>query len=150
MRPEAGAAGGGQASPVVDLVGTWLLVSCVSQRGDEAVPAFGDPPAGQLHYAADGRMAAFLMDPAWAAAGDAAAAGFTDFFSYAGTWERDGDRVTHQVLFASQPARVGTSFVRRIVPLDADTVELVTEPEVSRSGHTYVTRLLWRRLRSVG
>lgn len=131
---------------MTDLLGTWTLVSCISQRGDEEVPAFGDPPAGQLQYAADGRMSAFLMDPAWAAAGDPAADSFNDFFAYGGTWRRDGDRVTHDILFASQPARVGTSFVRRIVPVDADTIELVTEPEVSRSGRTYVTRLLWRRV----
>ncbi len=132
---------------MTDLLGTWTLVSCVSQRGDREVATFGNPPAGQLQYTADGRMAAFLMDPAWAAASDPAADSFTQFFSYAGTWRRDGEQVTHDILFASQPTRVGTSFVRRIVPVDADTIELVTEPEVSRSGKTYVTRLLWQRVR---
>ncbi|OWK30517.1 lipocalin-like domain-containing protein [Sphingomonas mucosissima] len=131
---------------MIDLLGTWTLVSCVSERGEIVSRTFGDPPGGQLQYAADGRMSAFLMDPAWAARGNPAADSFTEFFAYAGTWEHDGDRVTHDILFASQPTRVGTSFVRQIVPVDADTIELVTEPEVSKSGKTYVTRLRWRRV----
>lgn len=131
---------------MTDLLGTWTLLSCVSQRGDRQTATFGDPPAGQLQYTDDGRMSAFLMDPAWAAVGDPVADSFTQFFSYAGTWRRDGDMVTHDILFASQPTRVGTSFVRRIVPVDADTIELVTEPEVSRSGQTYITRLAWKRV----
>lgn len=131
---------------MVDLLGTWTLISCVNHRGDEQVATFGQPPAGQLQYTADGRMGAFLMDPAWAAAGDPAADSFTQFFSYAGTWRCDGDQVTHDILFASQPGRVGTSFVRQIVPVDDDTIELVTAPEVSKSGKTYITRLRWQRV----
>jgi hypothetical protein len=131
---------------MIDLLGTWTLLSCVSERGDTNVATFGEPPSGQLQYTADGRMGAFLMDPAWAGAGDPSANSFTQFFSYAGIWRRDGDMVTHDILFASQPTRVGTSFVRRIVPLDDDTIELVTEPEVSKSGRTYVTRLRWKRV----
>lgn len=131
---------------MTDLLGTWTLISCVSERGDSKVATFGTPPAGQLQYTQDGRMSAFLMDPAWAAAGDAMANSFSEFFSYAGEWRRDGDLVTHDILFASQPARVGTRFVRRIVPIDADTIELVTEPEVSKSGRSYVTKLVWKRV----
>lgn len=131
---------------MIDLLGTWALLSCVSQRGSEERRTFGDPPAGQLQYTVDGRMSAFLMDPAWAKGSDPKADSFTEFFAYAGTWERDGDRVTHTILFASQPTRVGTRFVRLVEPVDADTIELVTEPEVSRSGQTYVTRLMWRRV----
>ncbi|WBH15882.1 lipocalin-like domain-containing protein [Sphingomonas radiodurans] len=131
---------------MTDLLGTWTLVSCISQRGDTEVSTFGEPPAGQLQYTADGRMSAFLMDPAWAAAGNPVADGFTEFFSYGGLWRRDGDMVTHDILFASQPSRVGTSFTRQIVAVDDDTVELVTKPEVSKSGRTYVTRLLWKRV----
>ncbi|SEJ43185.1 Lipocalin-like domain-containing protein [Sphingomonas sp. OV641] len=131
---------------MTELLGTWTLISCVSQRGDKERSTFGDPPAGQLQYTDDGRMSAFLMDPDWAAAGDPRADSFTQFFSYAGSWQREGDRVMHDILFASQPTRVGTRFVRLIVPVDDDTIELVTEPEVSKSGQTYVTRLRWKRV----
>ena len=135
---------------MTDLLGTWTLVSCLSQRGNTQVTAFGDPPAGQLQYTADGRMSAFLMDPVWAAAGNPNADSFTEFFAYGGTWRRDGDMISHDILFASQPARVGSSFTRRIVVVDDDTIELVTEPEVSKSGRTYVTRLLWKRVVTIG
>ncbi len=131
---------------MTDLLGTWTLVSCINDRGGTEVRTFGNPPAGQLQYTADGRMSAFLMDPAWAAAGNPAADSFSEFFAYAGTWHRQGDMITHKILFASQPARVGTSFVRRIVPIAPDTIQLVTEPEVSKSGRTYVTRLEWQRV----
>ncbi len=131
---------------MTDLLGTWTLVSCISQRGDAQAHTFGTPPAGQLQYTADGRMSAFLMDPAWAATDDPTADSFTQFFSYAGIWRRTGDMVTHDILFASQPRRVGTSFIRRIVPVDADTIELITEPETSKSGQTYITRLMWKRV----
>lgn len=130
---------------MVDLLGTWVLVSCISHQGETAVSTFGEPPAGQLQYTADGRMSAFLMDPAWAAAGDPRADSFTQFFAYAGRWERKGDLITHDILFASQPARVGTRFVRQIDVIDDDTIALVTQPEASKSGRRYVTRLVWRR-----
>jgi hypothetical protein len=135
---------------MTELPGTWTLLSCDSIRGDRTVATFGTPPSGQLQYTADGRMSAFLMDPAWAAAGDPAADSFTQFFAYAGRWHRDGDTVTHDILFASQPARVGTRFVRTIEPIDATTIALLTLPEVSRSGRRYVTRLVWRRVGDAG
>lgn len=131
------------------LLGAWSLVSCINYRDDEATRAYGNPPSGQLQYTADGRMSGFLMDPAWAERGDPAADGFTEFFAYAGTWQRDGDAVTHRVLFSSHPKRVGTSFVRTVKVVDDDTIELLTVPEVSKSGRTYVTRLLWKRCQAL-
>ncbi len=132
---------------MVDLLGTWTLLSCTNYRDEDATTAYGDPPAGQIQYTADGRMSAFLMDPAWAARGEQAADGFTEFFSYGGTWAREGDTVTHHILFSSHPQRVGTSFVRLIHAIDEDHMELVTKPEVSKSGKTYVTRLAWERVK---
>ncbi|MGE0830568.1 MAG: lipocalin-like domain-containing protein [Hyphomonadaceae bacterium] len=134
-----------------NLIGAWALVSSVNYRNDVPTPTFGNPPRGQLQYTPDGRMGAFLMDPAWAAKGESAAHGLTDFFAYAGTWRLDGkdgegrDKVRHVIEFASIPARVGTQFVRTIVPHDENRIELVTDPEISKSGAVYVTRLVWRR-----
>jgi hypothetical protein len=130
---------------VVDLLGTWLLVSCVNYRDEEGTPTFGTPPAGQLQYTADGRMSAFLMDPAWAERSDPAADSFTDFFGYGGLWQREGDRVAHDILFSSHPARVGTRFERIVRELGPDRIQLETIPEVSKSGKTYVSRLEWVR-----
>ena len=130
---------------MTNLIGSWLLTECVSYRDDVGTPTFGEPPMGQIQYTEDGRMSAFLMDPAWVERGSAEAKGLTDFFAYAGTWERDGDRVRHHIEFASQPVRVGTDFERQIEVIDDDTIRLVTIPEVSKSGRTYVTKLTWRR-----
>jgi len=133
---------------MVDLLGAWSLLSCTNIRGEDAATAYGDPPAGQIQYTADGRMSAFLMDPAWVERGNQLADGFTEFFSYGGTWKRDGDSITHHVMFSSHPQRVGSSFVRNIHVIDDDTMELATNPEVSRSGRVYVTRLRWRRVKA--
>ena len=90
-------------------------------------------------------MGAFLMDPAWAAKGDEAADSLTEFFSYGGRWERDGDLVRHFIEFASVPIKVGTMFERRLIDLGGGRIELVTAPETSKSGAVYVTRLVWER-----
>lgn len=133
---------------MISLIGAWTLQSSVNYKNDEAKPTFGDPPAGQIQYTADGRMSAFLMDPDWAARGenDKIANSFTEFFSYGGTWERDGDQVRHKILYSSVPTKVGTSFERTIEVIDNNTIRLVTAPETSKSGAVYVTRLTWKRV----
>src|SRR5690606_33262759 len=99
----AGTAKAGRETRMVDLLGAWSLLSCTNIRGEDAATAYGDPPAGQIQYTADGRMSAFLMDPAWVERGNQLADGFTEFFSYGGTWKRDGDSITHHVMFSSHP-----------------------------------------------
>lgn len=133
---------------MISLIGAWTLQSSINYRNDVAKPTFGEPPAGQIQYTEDGRMSAFLMDPDWASKGDAnsVADSFTEFFSYGGTWERDGDQVRHQILYASVPTRVGTSFARTIEVIDDNTIRLVTAPETSKSGTVYVTKLTWKRV----
>ena len=37
-------------------------------------------------------------------------------------------------------------FERIVEVIDADRIELVTIPEVSKSGKTYVTRLMWQQI----
>ena len=128
-----------------DMIGAWSLQSSVNYRDGVGTPTFGDPPAGQIQYTGDGRMGAFLMDPDWAARGVVEASSFTDFFSYAGRWELQGDQVRHHIEFASVPGKVGTEFVRTITVIDDNTIELTTAPEVSKSGVTYVTKLVWRK-----
>lgn len=128
-----------------DLIGAWALQSSINYRGGVGAPTFGEPPSGQIQYTAEGRMGAFLMDPAWAARGEALASSFTEFFSYGGRWELSGDQVRHFIEFASIPTKVGTDFVRTVTVIDADTIELTTAPETSKSGAVYVTKLVWKR-----
>lgn len=128
-----------------DLIGAWSLVSSINYRNDVGTPSFGEPPRGQIQYTADHCMSAFLMNPAWAAAGDPAAEGFDDFFAYAGSWRLTGDQVEHELDFCSSPTRIGSRFTRTVTVIDANTIELTTAPETSRSGAVYVTKLVWRR-----
>lgn len=128
------------------LIGAWRLVSSRTHRDDESWVVFGESPVGQLQYTADHRMSGFLMDPQWAARGRQEADGLTEFFSYAGTWSVDGDLVHHHVEIASHPKRIGEEFYRRARFITEDDLELTTIPETSRSGKTYQTILLWRRM----
>lgn len=128
------------------LIGAWKLISSRTHRDDESWAVFGEPPAGQLQYTEDHRMSGFLMDPDWASRGVQQADGLTEFFSYAGTWSVDGDLVHHHVEMASHPGRISTEFYRKARFITADDLELTTIPETSRSGKTYQTVLLWRRV----
>ncbi|MGQ5701822.1 lipocalin-like domain-containing protein [Sandaracinobacteroides sp. A072] len=130
-----------------DLLGAWRLVSSINYRNEAGTPSFGTPPAGQIQYTDDGCMSAFLMDPEWVKRGQAEADSFTDFFAYAGHWSLEGDKVRHRIAFASVPGRVGTEFVRTVHVLGPDRIELVTEPETSKSGAVYITRLVWERVK---
>ncbi|MEM8497089.1 MAG: lipocalin-like domain-containing protein [Pseudomonadota bacterium] len=131
---------------MIDLLGTWSLESCISYRNGHGKPSFGNPPIGQIQYAADGKMSAFLMDPAWTEKGDAIANGLSDFFSYAGRWALTGDQVRHDIEICSIPNRVGTTFVRTLTPKGDNRMELSTAPETSRSGAVYVTVLSWKKV----
>lgn len=133
-----------------DLIGAWSLQSSVTSRNGVERATFGVPPAGQIQYSADGRMSAFLMDPEWAARGVVAADSASEFFSYGGAWEFDGTTVRHHIEYASVPKVVGTTFVRTVKPVDANTIELLTEPETTRSGAVYVVRLVWKRFAAKG
>ncbi len=133
---------------MIDVLGSWALVSCTSYKNGNGTPSFGNPPIGQIQYTADGRMSAFLMDPAWMEKGDPKADGLSDFFSYAGRWTLNGDQVRHEIEICSIPKKVGTAFVRTVTPTDADHMELSTAPETSKSGAVYVTVLRWKRVGS--
>ena len=130
---------------MTDLIGAWSLVSSINYKNDVGKPTFGTPPSGQIQYTRDGRMSAFLMDPDWVAEGDQKADSFTEFFSYAGRWKLEGDKVRHDIEFASVPTKVGTHFVRTLTVIDKNTIELKTAPETSKSGAVYITKLVWKR-----
>ena len=130
---------------MIDLIGSWNLISCINYRDDEGTPTFGNPPKGQLQYTADGHMSGFLMDPDWVAKGDVQANSFTEFFSYAGRWQIDGNTVRHDIELSSVPQKVGTYFIRTLHVINQNKIELVTAPETSKSGAVYITKLIWER-----
>ncbi len=67
------------------------------------------------------------------------------YLAYAGSYTLDGMTVTHHVEMSLFPNWIGTDQVRAIAILENGDLELSTPPEASRSGHTVVNRLRWRR-----
>ncbi len=130
----------------MNLVGAWSLVSSVQSRNGVESRSFGDPPSGQIQYTGDGRMSAFLMDPAWKEKGENATRQADLFFAYAGRWEIMGNEIHHVIEFSSVPAKIGLVFVRTFRFIDDDKMELTTAPETSPSGNVYETRLVWKKV----
>jgi hypothetical protein len=137
-----------------ELVGGWLL-----ERWDYTIDGesrgypMGEDAVGQILYTSDGRMAAILSmasrplltgDQFHKAPSEEREVAALTYVSYGGTYEVEGDVVTHHVEFALFPNWVGTDLVRRI-SYDADLLVLTGEPETSSTGKTVVNRLFWRR-----
>ena len=127
------------------LIGAWSLISSIQSRNNVISRTFGDPPTGQIQYTDDGRMSAFLMDPAWARTGKNAVEESDRFFAYGGRWEVNENKVSHFIEFCSVPTKIGTIFVRDLKFLSKNEIELTTEPETTKSGNVYETKLIWRR-----
>lgn len=130
------------------LVGAWSLVSSIRSRNGVESRSFGDPPSGQIQYTSDGRMSAFLMDPAWKEKGENATRQADLFFAYAGRWEIMGNEIHHLIEFCSAPSKIGLVFVRTFRFIDDGEMELTTAPEASPSGNVYKTRLVWKKVRN--
>jgi hypothetical protein len=143
-----------------DLIGTWRLVEWTVHIGDDAPEhPFGGDPVGLITYTPDGRMWATLMRRrrpglgthtlagAASAARAEAAAGYV---GYAGTFEIDGEGVTHHVEVSLFPDWVGGEQRRLVrwlaVEQGPPDLELSTPPEPTRDGRTVVNRLRWRRI----
>ncbi|MEZ4268235.1 MAG: lipocalin-like domain-containing protein [Myxococcota bacterium] len=137
------------------LLGAWELCAWTCTRDGAAHGApFGETPRGMLVYSADGHMAAVLgrgdAPPTGAvtlaaAPVEAQARAAASTVAYAGSWELDEGRVSHQVRVALHPDQVGSRLVR-LAELDAlGQLVLETAPERTRSGHVVVNRLVWRR-----
>jgi hypothetical protein len=141
-----------------DLVGAYRLVSFEITYSDGREPSypFGRDGRGQLIYSAEGQMSAVLTraerEPIavsrlenYMRADDAAkAAAFDSYLSYCGTWELDGEEVTHHVEMAMVPDIVGASQVREVT-LVGDTLTLSYEVE-AKSGVTRFYELVWERV----
>jgi hypothetical protein len=128
-----------------ELIGAWRLISSIQSRNGISSKSFGDPPSGQIQYTEDGRMSAFLMNPSWKEIGENATKQSDLFFSYAGQWKINENKIHHLIEFCSAPSKIGTTFVRTIRLINNAEIELSTAPETSPSGNVYETKLIWRR-----
>lgn len=139
---------------VESIVGGWRLRrwEVVYDAGARRTLPFGADATGLLTYTADGFMSACIMaagrprfarpNPRDASAGERAAA-FDGYFSYAGRYRLDGQRVVHEVDVALNPGMVGAPQVRD-ARLDGRTLEL-SASEPAPGGGTRLHRLLWER-----
>ncbi len=103
----------------------------------------GQDAQGQIIYADDGHMCAFLMRRDFSEGADGAAA--DTCLSYGGTWRFADGKITHQVMFSSLPHWVGRPLMRH-VKSNGRVMTLRTEPEISKSGHRYQHVLEWHKV----
>lgn len=124
--------------------GTWTLQNWTSLKdGTPAGYPMGPDALGQIIYAQDGHMCAFLMRADFK---DQTELGTPDTcLSYGGAWSFAEGRISHEVAFSNLPHWVGRTLVR-LVDRGGDTMTLRTEPEFSKSGSKYEHVLVWRKV----
>ena len=135
------------------LVGTWRVASFSMMALDtnEVSRPMGENPIGYLQYSPGGHMVVFLSageipkasppytDPDRAAIHSKTAA-------YAGTYNVNGNKVTHHVVAAWLPDWVGEDQIR-FVELSGDKLTIKTAPIVSsRTGKQIVSTLTFERV----
>jgi hypothetical protein len=104
----------------------------------------GDEPSGRIWYAANGQMSAVLFPPGRAATTNAMSdadfrAAMRGVVAYYGTYTIDvgAGTVTHHVMGGSNPAWIGTDFVRWF-RFEGETLRLSLNPDFRGT-------LLWKR-----
>ena len=137
------------------LVGGWRLRTWVSigDDGSETLP-MGERPDGLLSYTADGTMIGimspddrprFSTDDVTGGTIDEQAAAFATCIAYGGSYELDGDTVTHRVEMSLFPNWIGTTQRRRWELDERGSRLILTSPPVMLGGATRIQRLTWER-----
>ncbi|MGO1121082.1 lipocalin-like domain-containing protein [Rhodovibrionaceae bacterium A322] len=129
-----------------DFIGSWQMVSWRSLKdGEPDGYPMGEDAKGQIVYAAEGRMAAFLMRADFEENSQTTLPTAQTMISYGGTWRVEGEEIVHDVIFATLPHWIGRPLVRR-VERQGERILLRTAPEYSKSGKRYEHELLWERV----
>jgi len=141
---------------VEQLYGTWRLVSYARNvvGTGESVDIFGQAPHGFLTYGRDGRMSAIIVGENRPKPSDLAkltdqerAELFKTVIAYAGTFNVDGSRVTHNVDISWNENWTGTDQVRN-VRLEGDTLYISTNPQSDGiDGRIIVAELVWEKVK---
>jgi hypothetical protein len=140
------------------LVGGWRLRSWVSiaDDGSETLP-MGETPNGLVVYSADGTVIGimgpgdrprFATDDVTGGTIEERARAFATFIAYGGSYEVDGDTVTHRVETSLFPNWVGTTQRRRWQLDETGRRLTLTSPPLMLGGATRVQRLTWERTRT--
>jgi hypothetical protein len=138
------------------LVGTWRLRRWIAMAddGSESSP-MGDPPQGLLVYSGDGTMIVLMAhaerspiasDDVTGGTEAERADAFASFIAYGGSYEVEGNVISHHVQMSQFPNWVGTIQRRRWELDDGDRLLTLTSPPVTVGGGTRIQRLTWERL----
>ena len=133
-------------------IGTWRLLNAESiTDAGEIGYLFGKAASGFLIYTHDGHMAVNIMlaDRTNFASADLASGSpdekltaFDTYFSYAGTYEVQADRVIHYVEFSLFPNWCGSGQVRSF-QFEGD--QLILSSRVILAGEETTAQLTWQR-----
>lgn len=144
-----------EALVAADLVGTWRLLTWVSEGPDDTVHPMGEHPEGTLVYTADGTMITTIgradrppIDGGDMLAGpvDQRLEAMTTFIAYSGTFRVDGGDVVHDVEMSLFPNWIGTTQRRHVAfSPDRRRLTLSADPFVLR-GRLSTQRLTWERV----
>ncbi|WP_051237551.1 lipocalin-like domain-containing protein [Ottowia thiooxydans] len=136
------------------LLGTWFLreAYALGPEDQRLFEVYGQRPSGIIHYGADGRMMALIthdgrqrmsgLDRQDGSEQESAAA-YKASIGYAGSYNLEGNWITHHIDVSTYPNWIGTR-LRRQVFLKDDTVELLTAPQ-PQNGVETVIKLVWQR-----
>lgn len=137
------------------LVGAWRLRHWVAlgDDGSESQP-MGQKPDGLLVYSGDGTMITVLgpgerprfeSDDVTGGTDAEQTRAFATYVAYGGSYEVDGDTVSHQVETSLFPNWIGT-VQRRRWELDETGRRLTLTSPVALGGATRIQRLSWERV----
>ena len=137
------------------LVGTWRVTSfsILTTETNETAHPYGENPIGYIQYSPGGHVVVFMQ------AGDPpkpATLPYTDperakihagmFGAYAGTYNVEGNKVTHHIVASWRPDWIGGDQVRYF-ELDGNTLTIKTAPLISNlTGKQSVATLTFERV----
>jgi hypothetical protein len=136
-----------------DLIGGWELQSWGQSFDDGRLQhPFGEQPTGQLIYTASGHMSGLvaastrvnLTQGQWTSPPAEAAAAYSTFLAYGGTYEVVDDEVIHHIKVSLFPDWAGVH-QRRRARLENDVLNLIGRVEEGTTNARTVV-LVWRRV----
>ncbi len=140
-----------RSNPMKQLVGSWTLVSYITENPDGSHGKPYGNAVGRLSYDEHGHMAGQVMRPGrsevapgeWGA--QQVRSAYAGYIAYFGTYEVNaaGDTVVHHVHGALNPGWVGGDQVRR---MRFDREFLVLSTEVAKGGALVKHSLTWKKL----
>ena len=143
-----------QAQANEHLLGTWRLVAFRAEvvETGQNIENFGKAPEGYLTYSRDGHMLVVMVKenrPKRADLKEMTDAEritlFNSLIAYGGTFQVNGDRITHNVDISWNENWTGTAQVRQF-RIDGRRLTLTQAPQVGPDGRRATAVLVWERV----